>query len=334
MVKISVLDQSPISVGMTEQEALQATIDLAKHVETLGYERFWIAEHHDLYGLASCNPSVLISAIGAKTQSIRLGAGAVLLPYYKPFFVAETYNLLATLYPHRIDVGLGRAPGGSAEVSLALSDHYLEEVRKFPEKIDELHAFFQQNFPKDHQFAKIKPTPIPPTSPVIWMLGTSEKSGILAAEKGLNYAFGHFMTDNDGPSVVESYREKFKKYYPTKDPKVIVAIEVLCAETMEEAERLALSRQLWNLRQQSPEAEHRIPSPEEAEDYTYTKEDLQLIRQWKETSLIGDPKTVRKKFLKLHEKYQADEYMIVTITFDPMDKRKSYELFKEAIYEK
>lgn len=125
-----------------------------------------------------------------------------------------------------------------------------------------------------------------------------------------------------------------RKNHPKKDTKVIVALEVLCAETKEEAERLAMSRCLWNIRQQTLEAEHRIPSPEEAMSYSYTKEDLQFIEQWKKDSLIGDPKTVRRKFFDLHEKYQADEYMIITITFDPKDKRRSYKLFKEAIYGK
>ena len=159
-MKVSILDQSPISVGMTEQEALHASIRLAQHGEKLGYERYWIAEHHDLFGLACPNPSVMLSAIGAQTQSIRIGAGAVLLPYYKPFHVAETYNLLATLFPGRVDLGLGRAPSGSAEVSLALSDNYLAEVQKFLEKIDELQAFLNDDFPENHMFHKISPTPV------------------------------------------------------------------------------------------------------------------------------------------------------------------------------
>src|SRR5690625_3588983 len=150
-IKLSILDQSPISIGMEPADALQATIDLAKHGEMLGYERFWVAEHHDLFGLASSNPAVLLSAIGARTSKIRLGAGAVLLPYYKPFHVAETYNLLATLYPDRIDLGLGRAPGGSAEVSLALSDNYLKQVREYPERIEELMKFLHGSYPRSEE---------------------------------------------------------------------------------------------------------------------------------------------------------------------------------------
>src|SRR5690625_5060589 len=229
-MKVSILDQSPISVGMTEQEALHASIRLAQHGEKLGYERYWIAEHHDLFGLACPNPSVMLSAIGAQAQSIRIGAGAVLLPYYKPFHVAETYNLLATLFPGRVDLGLGRAPGGSAEVSLALSDNYLAEVREYPDKIDELQRFLHNEFPEDDMYHKISPTPIPEASPNLWMLGTSEKSAILAVEKGMYYVFGHFMTDQDGPAIVRKYREEMKQLNPDCKSYTIVAINVICAE--------------------------------------------------------------------------------------------------------
>src|SRR5690625_1147187 len=234
-LKVSILDQSPVSVGMTEKDALQTSIRLAKYGEKLGYERYWIAEHHDLFGLTCPNPSVMLGVIGSQTETIRVGAGAVLLPYYKPFHVAETYNLLATLFPGRVDLGLGRAPGGSAEVSLALSDNYLQEVQKYPEKIDELQAFLHDHFPEDHMYHTISPTPVPEASPEVWMLGTSEKSAILAIEKKLNYAFGHFMTDKDGPAIVKKYRDGMKEQYPNHHPYTIIAINVVCAETTEKA---------------------------------------------------------------------------------------------------
>src|SRR5699024_3150082 len=140
-MKLSILDQSPISDGKTPREALEASVKLAQLGDELGYHRYWIAEHHDLFGLASPNPAVMLGVIGSHTERIRIGAGAVLLPYYKPFRVAETYNLLQTLFPGRIDLGLGRAPGGSAEVSLALSDNYLKQVNEYPKQIEELLGF-------------------------------------------------------------------------------------------------------------------------------------------------------------------------------------------------
>src|SRR5699024_606504 len=165
---------------------------LAKQCEELGYHRYWIAEHHDLFGLACPNPDVMLGAIGSRTEKIRIGAGAVLLPYYKPFRVAETYHLLATLFPNRIDLGLGRAPGGSAEVSLALTDNYLHQVRHYEDDIDTLLQFFHPSS-GDQPYGNITPTPVPETAPHTWILGTSERSAKLAAEKGLHYAFADFM---------------------------------------------------------------------------------------------------------------------------------------------
>src|SRR5690625_3241969 len=182
-MKLSILDQSPIADGKTPKEALETSLRLARLGEELGYHRFWIAEHHDLFGLASPNPDVMLGVIGSQTERIRIGAGAVLLPYYKPFRVAETYNLLQTLFPGRIDLGIGRAPGGSAEVSLALSDNYLAQVNRYSELIDELHHFLHQSFPQDSTIAKVKPTPVPKTPPKTWMLGTSKRSSELALEK-------------------------------------------------------------------------------------------------------------------------------------------------------
>lgn len=328
-MKVSILDQSPVSSGMSERDALLTSIRLAQHAEKLGYERFWIAEHHDLFGLACSNPSVMLSAIGAQTNTIKIGAGAVLLPYYQPFHVAETYNLLATLYPGRIDLGLGRAPGGSAEVSLALSDNYLAEVRKFPEKIDDLLRFFRSDFPEDHPYSKISPTPIPEVEPAVWLLGTSEKSATLAAEKGLHYAFGDFMTDQDGPAIVQRYRKGMLERHPNKDPYVIVAINVICAPTTEEAEALARSQWLWKIRQEAFGEETHIPSVEEAKHYKVSAAEQEKIEQMKRQMIVGNPDEVRTGLLDLHEQYQADEYMIVTVVHEEAAKLRSYELVKE-----
>lgn len=331
-MKLSILDQSPVPSGLTEKDALEMTIRLAKHGEKLGYERFWIVEHHDLFGLACPNPSVMISAIGAQTERIRLGAGAVLLPYYQPFHIAETYNLLATLYPDRIDLGLGRAPGGSAEASLALSDNYLAKVKKYPDKIAELLAFFQGTFPEDHTFRSIKPTPTPPKTPDVWMLGTSEKSAQLAIEKGMKYTFGHFMTDQDGPKIVQKYRKGFKQHHPEQQPYVIVAIEAICAETTEKAYELARSSLVWNIKQEQEHDYLNVPTIEEAKFYQETEAEQQKMLKQKQRMMIGNPHQVRDQLALFHNKYQADEYMIVTIVPDEFAKQKSYELIKEIAH--
>lgn len=325
-MKISVLDQSPISKGSTAEEALNNTIKLARFVEEWGYERFWAAEHHDLFGLASPNPNVMLGIIGAYTNTIRLGAGAVLLPYYKPFRVAETYNLLATLYPERIDLGLGRAPGGSAEVSLALSDNYLKQVREYETSIDELMGFLHQTYPADHPYGKIKASPIPKEAPAVWLLGTSEKSAVLAAEKGTNYAFADFMTDFNGPEIVQ----KFKKESSKNNAQAIVAVNACCAATEKEAEEIALSSIIWKL-QQDKQEDARIPSKQEAAAYEFSEEEAERVEKMKDKMIIGNPEQVSSKLKKLQEEYAADELMIVTITHDIEDKLTSYRLIREAL---
>lgn len=327
-MKLSILDQAPISKGQTAKEALDTAVKLAQLGDQLGYRRYWIAEHHDLFGLACPNPSVMISLLGSKTENIRLGAGAVLLPYYQPFQVAETYNLLATLYPERIDIGLGRAPGGSAEVSLALSDNYLREVSKFSEKVDALQQFLTNTVPEDSQFAKIKPTPLPNEPPQLWLLGTSEKSAHLAAEKGMPYAFGHFMTSENGAEIVKKYRENFIANAKAT-PYVIGSVEVICANSEIEAEKIAMSTLLWKINQEKQLSDNTIPSIADAEAYNFSEKELEKITKMKEKMIIGNPEQVKTQLLELQGQYEADEWMVITITHDPEAKYRSYELLAD-----
>lgn len=329
-MNLSILDQSPISSGQTAQQALQNSIRLAQLGEKLGYRRYWISEHHDLYGLASPNPDVMLGVIGAQTKRIKIGAGAVLLPYYKPFRVAETYNLLATLFPKRIDLGLGRAPGGSAEVSLALSDHFLQEVNKFPEKIDELIKFIHGGFQANELFAKIKPTPIPQVPPTIWLLGTSEKSGKLAAERGLPYAFGHFMSNENGIEIVHNYKKYFKPNVVQK-PYAIVTVHVICAENEAKAHDLAQSTLTWQILQERHVEQVTVPSLAEVNALNLTKEELSKMETMKKQMIIGSPEQVSAQLIALKETYGADEIMIVTITHDREAKFTSYKLISEKL---
>lgn len=329
-MKLSILDQSPISSGTTPQEALQTSIRLAQLGEKLGYHRYWISEHHDLYGLASSNPAVMLGIIGAQTEKIKLGSGAVLLPYYKPFHVAETYNLLATLFPKRIDLGLGRAPGGSAEVSMALSDNFLNEVNQFPQKIDELINFVHHRFSSDELFGKIKPTPIPDEAPLIWLLGTSDKSGKLAAEKGLPYAFGHFMSEANGIDIIESYKRNFKSNI-IDSPYVIVTISAICADTDDEANELAKSMLAWKVLQERNADDLTVPSIEEFNALTFSNEEINKMEAMKRRMIVGSQEKVASQIESLQQKYGADEIMIVTITHDDVGKYNSYKLISERL---
>ncbi|WP_085994392.1 LLM class flavin-dependent oxidoreductase [Oceanobacillus senegalensis] len=321
-MKLSILDQSPISKGGTAKEALEATIELAKMADKLGFSRYWVAEHHNLSGLASPAPDILLGIIGSQTNRIRIGSGAVLLPNYSSFHIAERYNELATLYPKRVDLGIGRAPGGTAETSIALAGNFLEQVRKYPELVDELLNFLYDNFPEDHMYSKIAPSPVPEIPPVPWILGTSKKSARLAVEKGLAYVFGHFMSDKNGPEIVKSYYEQFSSGIPH----ALVAVSVVCAETTEKAEELAKSNQLWKVLQDKGEAELGIPSIEEAEAYHYSDEDMEKMEKIKQNQIIGSPKEVRAELENLQKAYQVDEFMIVTITYSYEARKKSYEL--------
>lgn len=330
-MKLSILDQSPVSAGKTAKEALEASVELAQLGDKLGYTRYWIAEHHDMKGLACPTPDVMLGVIGSQTDTIRIGAGAVLLPHYKPFRVAEKYNLLATLFPDRIDLGIGRAPGGSAEVTMALSDNFLEEVRKMPESLDHLLYFLHKTFPEDHMFSKISPSPLPETSPKPWLLGTSEKSGILAIEKGMPYVFGHFMSEAEGPEIVEKYKQDFKQAYPNRQVEAIVTVSVICAETTSEAEKIARSNLLWSVQQAKGEAVG-VPTIEESEIYPYSTEEKKLIEAMKKKMIIGSPKDAKEQLLRLQEVYGVEEFMIVTITHNYEDREKSYRLLAEELF--
>ncbi|GGJ90313.1 hypothetical protein GCM10007063_11150 [Lentibacillus kapialis] len=333
-MELSILDQSPISTGKTSREALNASVDLARLGDELGYTRYWIAEHHDFAGLACPNPDVMLGIIGAQTEKIRIGAGAVLLPHYKPFRVAETYNLLATLYPGRVDLGLGRAPGGSAEASMALSGNFLENVRLMPEKLDELLRFLQYDFAEDDMYAKIRPTPIPEFSPQPWMLGTSEKSAIAAAEKALPYTFGYFMSDQDGPSIIQTYVDKFAELHPDKTPEKFAAVSVICAETTEAARDLAMSSHLWTIKRDKGEGDGKVPSVAEAKNYSYSDEEKERLRNMMDKQIIGNPQEVKQQLERLQALFDVDEWMIVTITHHYEARKKSYELIAKEMFTK
>ncbi|MFE8699345.1 LLM class flavin-dependent oxidoreductase [Cytobacillus sp. FJAT-54145] len=321
---LSILDQSPIPSGQTAQAALQASMKLAQSGEKFGYTRYWIAEHHDLEGLACSAPEVMLGYIGANTNTIRLGCGAVLLPHYKPYKVAETYNMLATLFPNRIDIGIGRAPGGSAEATMALSDNFLDGVRKMPEKVNELIQFLHSDFPNDHMFSKVKAKPLPSIVPEPWILGTSKKSALMAAEHGTSYAFGLFMSDQDGVEILDLYKTHFRKGV-TKEPKTILTVSVLCGETTEKADDLAWSSYLWRLQNARGEAKG-IPSIEIARTYPYTPSEKEGFKDIYKKMIIGTPKEVSSQLIDLKKKYGVDEIMIVTITHQFEDREKSYEL--------
>jgi luciferase family oxidoreductase group 1 len=330
IMKLSILDQAPISSNQTAKEALEHSLELAKAAEDMGYTRYWIAEHHDMPGLACPAPEVMLSYIGAQTSRIRIGSGAVLLPHYKPYKVAEVYNLLATLFPGRIDIGIGRAPGGSAEVTTALSDNFLQNVWKMPDTVKDLLGFIYNDHPIDSDLSKITAAPLPDIPPEPWLLGTSRKSALLAAEYGMQYAFGLFMSDKEARAILDSYFEAFRPGKNQK-PQAILTVTVICAESEEHADEIALSSLIWSIQRGKGEGVSGVPSIEAAKQYQLTDAEKESIVKIKSKMVIGNPSKVRKALLEMQNKYKTDEIMIVTITHSPKDRIKSYRLIAEEL---
>ncbi|MBB6692889.1 LLM class flavin-dependent oxidoreductase [Cohnella xylanilytica] len=325
-MKLSILDQAPVLAGGTPREALVHSLRLAQAGERLGYARFWMAEHHDLGGLACSAPEIMLGYIGANTSSIRLGAGAILLPYYRPYKVAETFNLLSTLFPGRIDLGIARSPGGSAEVSMALADRFLDNVWKLPEAFEELLRFLDGTHPADHPYSRIAAAPLPPVPPEPWVLGTSKKSARLAAEQGTAYAYGLFMNEENAKEAVETYFESFQPRRTLKKPYLILAVSALCADTAERALELSLSSFAtgWQASRGTP-IEGGIPAPEEARRFLEGLGEDEIRSRMMARSAIGTPAEVRRRLERWRDEYQADELMLLSYAHDFADRLGSYE---------
>ncbi|WP_328591361.1 LLM class flavin-dependent oxidoreductase [Brevibacillus migulae] len=307
-MKLSVLDLSPIYDGVNAQEALMQTVRLAQSAERMGYTRFWVAEHHDMPHVASSSPEVLLAYLGARTKSIRIGSGAVLLPYYKPYKVAEVFHLLATMFPGRIDLGIGRAPGGSAHASLALSGAYLEKVRQMPELLSELNALLADDYEVEGQ--RVSARPVPDEPPELWLLGTNLKSAQYAAQFGAGYVFGHFMSDQDGEEIFARYVQDFQRTVRCPAPKTIAAVGVICADTSEEAAELA---------EMSMRSIH------------FSDEGKDALSDQRKKMIVGDRKQVKEQLLQLQRKYRMDECMIVSNIPDYEKRLHSYELLADAM---
>jgi len=329
-MRLSVLDQSPISEGSTGADALHRSIDLAALADSLGYYRYWVAEHHGTPMLACASPEALIGAIAAATSTIRVGSGGVMLPHYSPLKVAETFSMLSAIFSDRIDLGVGRAPGTDALTMFALQrDRRQGPPDDFPQQLAELLAYLRDGLPAGHRFARLAELPGLPHRPDVWLLGSSPQSGIWAAETGLPYAFADFISPF-GADIAARYRAEFTPApRGPAAPYVIVAVSALCAETDDEARRLASSaRMAFTLMRQGQLV--RIPTVETALAFFETQGTATVgitnRRRW----ILGSPDTVRPAIEDVAREYGADEVMIVTITHDHLARRRSYELIAEA----
>lgn len=308
-LKLGVLDLVPVYENQDDTYALGQAVLLARTAEQLGYSRYWVAEHHDMPQLACPSPEVFLAHIGARTERIRIGSGALLLPHYSPLKVAESFRLLASLYPGRIDLGLGRAPGGTAHVSMALSGNFLENVRKMPDKLKDVAELLQGTYTYESVSVGARPNPSVP--PEVWLLGTNKKSAEYAAEFGMGYVFGQFMSDVEGGEVLRTYREAFVPSAMCPEPRTIVTIGAICAETEEEAVQLASGSSAL-FRKETPEGD----------SMPYSERRL----------LVGTPRTVITKLEQMRELYGVEEFMLVAMVPDYRKRLRSYELLAQELW--
>ncbi|MHB1837704.1 MAG: LLM class flavin-dependent oxidoreductase, partial [Solirubrobacteraceae bacterium] len=328
---LSVLDQSPIAEGSTGAQALHDTIDLARLADELGYHRYWVAEHHGGPMLAGPSPEVLIGPVAAATESIRVGSGGVMLPHYSPLKVAESFTILAALYPDRIDLGLGRAAGTDQLTMFALQrDRRQAAPDDFPQQLAELLAYFEDDLPQDHPFRHLAATlPGRPALPVPWLLGSSQQSALWAGELGLRYAFADFINPR-GAEIAALYRERFQAARDLQAPRTAVAIWALAAPSDEEAEFLASSsRMAFTLLRRGRLIP--VPPPETATEFLAREASMRPDGQVPgRRGVVGSPEAVRAGIERVVSDYGADEAIIVTITFDHAVRRRSYELIADA----
>ena len=327
-MKLSVLDQSPIISGHSAAQALAETIALAKRVEALGYARYWLAEHHAIAALADPCPEILLARLGAETKTIRIGTGGVLLPYYSAFKVAEVFRMLEALYPGRVDLGIGRAPGGDARTARAVGGGRFPDAENFPQQVWELANHLDCTLPQDHPDHGVRLQPQGATAPEIWLLGSSDYSGLLAAQLGVRFAFAHFINAQGGDLVMRAYKQRFQ---PGRDaqPHALLCCFVICAPTDEEAERRA---KVVDLRRLEMAYNHDTPVPtlEQALARTYTERELEYIQSQRGRLVHGSPARCKERLIALADQYSADELMIITITGSYETRLESYELLAEA----
>ena len=328
-MRLSVLDQSPVISGHTPARAIHETIRLVKAAEQLGFHRYWLAEHHALAALADPCPEILLARIAAETSKMRVGTGGVLLPYYSPFKVAEQFRMLEALYPGRIDLGIGRAPGGDQTTALAIGQGRYPGAEHFPEQVQYLVAYLDGTLPPDHPFAGVKVMPAGSGAPEIWLLGSSDYSGALAAQLGLRFAFAHFISADGGDAVMREYKRRYHPSDREPAPQGLLCVFVICADTVETAERLAASIDLRRLNTDYG-VNAPVPNLQEAQSYPYTEADRRRIAHHRRRVVLGTPEIVRDRLLALQEQFQADELMAITITGDYDSRLRSYELLAES----
>jgi len=329
---LSILDLSPVDAGSTSSQALQNTINLARLADQLGYTRYWLAEHHNTSMTASPAPEIMIGHVAQATSRIRVGSGGVMLPNHSPLKVAENFQVLEALHPGRIDLGLGRAPGTDPRTALALRrSREALNADDFPQQLAELLAFSgsDEPFPTGHPFKSVKAIPTGIPLPPIWLLGSSDFSAQAAAALGVGFSFAHHINPDFALPAIQMYRDQFTPSQHMQSPRVILTTGVICAETDEQAQKLAAAMALAWLRLRTGQTGP-LPSPEEARNYHYTMAEQAVISESRRRQIVGRPEVVREKLLDLVQRTGADELMISAMIYGHENRRKAIELLASA----
>jgi luciferase family oxidoreductase group 1 len=327
-LRLGILDQIPVRSGQDPAAAIRETLELAAQADELGYHRYWLAEHHATDALACSCPEVLLPLLGARTSRIRIGAGGIMLPHYSPLKVAECFRTLELLYPGRVDLGLGRAPGSDPLTAAALAYGTRRGADLYPQQVIDLLTLLGEPLGPDHPFRGVRAHPPAPTRPEVWLLGSSLDSAALAAELGCAYSHATFIEPRTTDDALAIYRKRFRPG-EIAEPRASAAVSGVCAPTDEEAELLALSRALWWIKIQRGQPGP-IPSVEEALAFSYTDAELELRDKLLRRAFVGSPQRVRSKLEAFAGEHGLDELILLTITHDPAARRRSYELIAGA----
>jgi len=329
-MKWSVLDQSPSSAGSTQGAAIRESIELAKLCDQLGYERYWVSEHHNSASIVGTAPEILMAAIAATTPRIRIGSAGVMLPHYSALKVAEQFRVLEAIAPGRIDLGVGRAPGSDGLTAHALNPHS-NAAEDFPRQVQELqHWVSGITLPADHPYKSVMAFPTGTTSPQLWILGSSNYGAQLAAHFGLPYAFAYFFSEGAGvDEALALYRRNYRPTERYPSPCATICVWALAADTESEARRLLMTREYWRA---GFEKGLRMPlvSPEEAAAHAYTPAERAMIDKLRGVALVGTGAQVADKLHALARSLKLDEIVINTWTFDPQARRDSYAILARA----
>jgi len=323
-ITLSVLDQSLARSADEAPTALRETIEMAQWCEQLGYKRFWVSEHHAFPAVAGSAPEVLLAALGAATSSIRIGSGGIMLPHYSAYKIAEVFSLLANLYPGRVDLGVGRAPGADMSTAVALATDGRPKFDKFPELVASLSNYLWAD--------KTQPlvSPKPPPNMPLWMLGSSADSAILAAQRGLPYNLGLFINPQADARLIGLYKERFQASENLASPYAILTISVFCADKEEQARALQLTYDLNLFRFFTGQSDGVSLTPQQALVYPIGPQERAFIAGRTNSRAVGTPEQVREQVAGLAKLHAADEIMAVTNMYYFDDRKRSFELLMEA----